>query len=329
MKRILIPMISIATLCFYGVAQEETNLVDPIEEYCKIIRERVGDPNLQQVNHAIQRLYELERLYYLDRRLTMPQGNQDALDLIRNLLREKLPGIAAFKTGQEFADWINTLPKKNSQVQNFFALKQSFQYLIMKGDERDLDLIPIPHWRSALAMRVAGTNLIDYSQFFDSTGIFRGSHDIIPSVTNTGRQAVYVVEILRQYWMNMELNEDGYRDRDKIPAELLTMVVWFDEDGKPVCNVDLAKYGLTMPELDVPNKPKMEGERPREPDKTHEPESPTNVVEAGRVTASRVAETEERLGETPLPYPWKLPLLIGTFVITGTIITWWCYFKRK
>ncbi|MCL1921145.1 MAG: hypothetical protein FWG50_08740, partial [Kiritimatiellaeota bacterium] len=38
--------------------------------------------------------------------------------------------------------------------------------------------------------------------------------------------------------------------------ELLTLVVWFDDGGNPVCNVDLAKYGLTMPDLDVPNRPK-------------------------------------------------------------------------
>jgi hypothetical protein len=47
-----------------------------------------------------------------------------------------------------------------------------------------------------------------------------------------------------------------FRDRTKIPTELLTLVVWFDDGGNPVCNVDLAKYGLTMPELDVPNRPK-------------------------------------------------------------------------
>ncbi|MCL1921522.1 MAG: hypothetical protein FWG50_10700 [Kiritimatiellaeota bacterium] len=36
------------------------------------------------------------------------------------------------------------------------------------------------------------------------------------------------------------------------------MVVWFDEDGNPVCNVDLAKYGLAMPEIDLPQKVKDE-----------------------------------------------------------------------
>ena len=55
--------------------------------------------------------------------------------------------------------------------------------------------------------------------------------------------------------------------------------MWFDNDGNPVYNVDLEKYGLTMPKLDVPNKPKgkekppppLEGELrhsvpPREPE---------------------------------------------------------------
>ncbi|MCL1919966.1 MAG: hypothetical protein FWG50_02645 [Kiritimatiellaeota bacterium] len=120
---------------------------------------------------------------------------------------------------------------------------------MMKGDARDLDIVG-DGFRDALAMRVAGTNIINYSP--PSSGMPAGSgwRGCTPSVTNTGPQGLYVEAILRQYWEKME-----ERNTAKVPPELLTLAVWFDDGGNPVCNVDLAKYGLTMPELDVPNRP--------------------------------------------------------------------------
>ena len=273
MKGILIPVVSMTVLCLHCAAQEEAKSAESIEEYCKVLEEQFDVPDFRQVNHAIQRIYELDGWH------SMSHGNPKALDLIRQLLREKLSGIAPFKTEREFVDWIGQVPKKNGQGQGF-SLLAPLRYLIVKGDERDLDLIPIPQWREKLEMRVAGTNLINYFQQFIEHGVVSsGMYDIVPSVTNAGPQAHYVLAILRQYWQKMDPPTDKYwginKDMSKIPAELLTMVVWFDEDGNPVCNVDLAKYGLTMPELGMPGKstgkadppvPPLEGERPREPE---------------------------------------------------------------
>ena len=136
---------------------------------------------------------------------------------------------------------------------------------MMKGDASDFDRVS-PSFRKPLAMRVAGTNLVNYHEP-DPLGW--NSPIIVPSVTNTGPQGRYIFEILYQYWKKLEIETriiDGrslpFRDRSKIPAELLTMVVSFDAGGNPVCNVDLTKYGLTMPVLDVPVKPQAEGGTP-------------------------------------------------------------------
>ncbi|MCL2103749.1 MAG: hypothetical protein FWH21_01625 [Kiritimatiellaeota bacterium] len=116
-------------------------------------------------------------------------------------------------------------------------------------------------------MRVAGTNLVDY---YEAAPQRPAGFRIVPSVTNNGPQGRYVFEVLSQYLKALEIEyREGdrnrpFRDASKIPAELLTMVVSFDAGGNPVCNVDLAKYGLTMPVLDVPVKPQAEGGTPED-----------------------------------------------------------------
>ena len=248
MKRILMAVINATTLCIHSTAQEEASPVETVEAYCKILAENFDASDLQQVNLAIQRICELDGWN------SMLQGNQEALDWARKVLR---------KEEQRFASW----------------------YLMMKGDARDLDIISSDNnYRDKLATRVAGTNLVDYHT--QSPHKYMDWFECFPSVTNTGPQGLYVQAILRQFWETLEIEThiiDGksysFRDRRKIPDELLTMVVWFDDDGNPVCNVDLEKYGLTMPILDVPNKPKgkekpsppLEGELrhsepPREPE---------------------------------------------------------------
>jgi len=82
--------------------------------------------------------------------------------------------------------------------------------------------------------------VFDYD-YTNLLSLYLGRNTFFPSVANTGPQAVYVREILYRFW------EMAGRDSAKIPKELLTMVISFDEDGNPVCSVDLAKYGLSMP----------------------------------------------------------------------------------
>jgi len=114
-------------------------------------------------------------------------------------------------------------------------------YLAVKGDGRDIETVS-KYAEDALAqllkMRVAGMNVFDFDCVFHYS---IGEPAFLPSVKNMGLQAVYVREILNRYW------EEVGMDSSKIPQELLTMVVSFDEDGNPVCNVDLAKYGLSVP----------------------------------------------------------------------------------
>jgi len=274
MRRILTLVISMVALCVHSATQEEARRVvreaiglavqphtpervelrkqmmpalqaldmhDVFSVYCEILAERFDDPNPEYVDIIMR------SLYYHDGFDAGSYGHQEALDWARKVVTEKNKG---------------------------FDRKVAMQYLLLKGDERDFGMVR-PTSRSLLAMRVAGTNLLfNPDPYPPGRSASPNVFFFAPSVTNTGPQGLYAEAILRQFWEQMKPDSEGYRDRDSIPTELLTMVVWFDEDGNPVCNVDLAKYGLTMPELDVPNKPKgkekpsppLEGERPREPE---------------------------------------------------------------
>ena len=199
--------------------------LDPEEAfpvYYKILEEKFDSP------HYVN--YIMRRFLAADGENLASYGYQEALDWARKVFREK-------ETGEGFDKATVIL------------------YLIQKGDERDIEIIPFPSLKEPLAIRVAGTNLVGHSRFtFVPLSIW---FSCLPSVTNTGPQALYVQAILRQYWENMEeshiLENERlvpFRDPSEIPAELLTMVVWFDEDGNPVCNVDLSKYGLSMPVIE-------------------------------------------------------------------------------
>jgi len=145
-------------------------------------------------------------------------------------------------------------------VGRFTMAGAAMEYVTWKGDASDIGRLPLVGDKASdnilvniLRTRVAGTNLFDNITIRDEFGnavplsaisSVGGWPPFIPSVANTGPQAVYVYEILKRY------SEKTESDPYKIPAELLTMVVWFDADGNPVTNVDLAKYGLSMPTLD-------------------------------------------------------------------------------
>jgi len=212
--------------------------------YLEMIAERPDDP--ATVNRMV-RWFNNHDGY--DR---ASHGNQKALDWARKILKSEDSRLNAYIAGE---------------------------YLMFKGDARDLDIIRgdaevlaefgvgnkkdfdifAGDFKETLAMRVAGTNIINYVSL--PTCMIPDYFNCIPSVTNTGPQGLYVQEILHQVWKTLEIEEcvfEGlsvslpFRDKSKIPPELITMVMWFDDDGNPVCNVDLAKYGLTMPEIDLP-----------------------------------------------------------------------------
>lgn len=92
--------------------------------------------------------------------------------------------------------------------------------------------------------RVAGTNMLTFMQARYHNWS-TNEPPFLPSVANTGPQAVYVYDLLKQALAK-------YGDATNIPPELVTMRVSFGADGSPVCNVDLAKYGLVLPDFDPP-----------------------------------------------------------------------------
>lgn len=127
-------------------------------------------------------------------------------------------------------------------------------YLSQKGDSGDLPLVEkyatLPSKlnfakqasRESLCIlrsRIFGTNILNFSQtryYHWSTN----SPPFLPSVANTGPQAVYVYDLLKQAL-------DKYGSATNIPPEILTLTVTFDAAGKPVCSIDQTKYGLVMP----------------------------------------------------------------------------------
>ena len=124
----------------------------------------------------------------------------------------------------------------------------AFRYLMFKGNVDDVGLAQY------VQMDAMTSNTLDRAHFPLRSAVeylqerrtesFFGTSGFLPSVTNTGPQAMYALAILRRAATQSEA-DGGWRS--DIPEELQTMVVTFDANGNPVCNVDLAKYGLSMP----------------------------------------------------------------------------------
>ena len=206
-----------------------------------------------------------------------------------------------------------------------YGAEGAITYLMRKGDASDLERLPnnetniiIRYSANAtLKARVEGINVL--------------SPDFIPSVANTGAQALYVREILQRYW-----KEQANQNLLKIPDELLAIIVSFDEDGNPVCNVDLAKYGLSMPVITP--KPEEEREHGTAPWNNntvtfpHLGETPPQAVNPPEPVVKRPGqETESPPPEQPTEPSANKTLtwfvVIAIAVIAG--ITVWKQIKRK
>ena len=307
MKKIVLTLIVMVTLCIHSATLEEARQV--IREYLDEsaegkYRDSHHQSSSKQYQQALSAWRAIDRDLKMSVYLGMIKENDDDLVFVCRML-----GLCSRDDGRDFTSYGNQealdWARKVLRSEEAFNKGTAVGYLLRKGDARDVDIIGgdvgyliddaeifdaigdnaelldiirrNPEFldmvkreknydtfyndcKTLLAMRVAGTNIINYVQY---PGGFweRGWYCCIPSVTNTGPQGLYVENILRQYWENMEAEtftfEDGsrpfsFKDRSKIPAEIQTLVVWFDDDGNPVCNVDLAKYGLTMPEIDLP-----------------------------------------------------------------------------
>ena len=258
MKKLLMMMTCVTTLCLYSATREEVRrLVSELFEQSAASGKPTPERD-ERINQLLPDLQVLEPddafpVYYkiLEEKFDVPQYVNCIMD---RFLRVDGDNLSSYGH-QEALDWARKLLREKKQNQGF-GIMTAVRYLIRKGDERDIEIIPpnLPSYREPLIARVAGTNLVCHP------AVTFGPFNVIPSVTNTGPQGLYVEKILRQFWENLDVearrNERLNPFESVMPAELRTMVVWFDENGNHVCNVDLAKYGLTMPTLDVP-KPKV------------------------------------------------------------------------
>jgi len=148
------------------------------------------------------------------------------------------------------------------------------------------------HCLDVLNARASGTNLLEGLDGKDYHGWSTNSPAFLPSVANTGPQAAYVYDLLKQALTK-------YGSTSNIPPELITMMVTFDADGQPVCNVDLPRYGLVMPDIAPP----VADDYVLLDSATKE-QQPSNEF----------AETKSTL--------WKTPLLLSFIVIGGVIMAW-------
>jgi len=219
MKKVVLLVTCMTTLCLYGSYYG----YDSVPWVCKQLETDIE--NLGEASRAINLLASI------DCSNLASEGEREALEWTRKYLERYPPEAVEAATRDD-----NTGLRKVSENARTWAL----DYLVGKGDERCIEIVSqySDTLAQVLKMRVAGMNVFDDDPVPLAS---LGTPAFLPSVKNTGPQAVYVREILYRSW------EEAGRDSSKIPQELLAMVVSFDEDDNPVCSVDLAKYGLTIP----------------------------------------------------------------------------------
>ena len=181
---------------------------------CELLPEHMGDS--YPVNQAMHRLIEI------DGKNTASHGDKEVLRLAREAASQDKPSVPA----------IQYLALKGDG--NDIAVLEKAKVWSHNGD--DLKLNSANAAIDVLKARANGTNVMGTSR--DPKTLYL---DFIPSVANTGPQALYVRYLLRK------AREMAERAPFKIPEELIKLTVSFDADGNPVSSVDLAKYGLSMP----------------------------------------------------------------------------------
>jgi len=217
MKKLLIMVIGMTTLYLQGSYFGYGNLP---EFYRKL---ETGMENLREASVSVSIIAQV------DCRNLASEGEKESLEWVRKYL-ERYPPEAVEAATRDDRTGLGSIESGRASA---------LEYLAVKGDGRYIGIVSqyaSDALASLLKMRVAGINVFDYDAV---PGL--GKPKFFPSVMNTGPQAVYVREILYRCW------EEAGRDSSKIPQELLTMTVSFGEDNNPICSVDLAKYGLSMP----------------------------------------------------------------------------------
>ena len=273
-----------------GQWQQDLETVGPqdIGAFKKLLEEEPGDNFTQNT--------VLSFVCKIDGCNMCSTGDKDVLEITREFLADKSNTV----------DWL--------------SVEYSLLYLSQKGDSRDLFLLekysklpsklPIIKKESVdclriLQARVSGTNVLEglETRYYNWS---TNSPPFLPSVANTGPQAAYVYDLLKQALKK-------YGSPENILPEILTLVVTLDADGKPSCSIDLAKYGLAMPALSV-----RQGKSSA---------APKQAGEGGMAAADQPAppctEAQEEMDEMVLPSSpvsrfW--PFLVGGVVFAALIL---------
>jgi len=131
-------------------------------------------------------------------------------------------------------------------LRNGVAPYMAFRYLSLKGDEKDIELFENAHEFPHGHHDYSAADALWLLRERQTENVFWCG--LYPSVANTGPQAVYLIEILKKISMKKEYLSYDESEALTMFWELAAMMeVSFDEDGTPVSNVDLAKYGVSMP----------------------------------------------------------------------------------
>ena len=216
----------------------------------------------------------------------LAQGDPDLLASVRRLLSVLLDDDKRHKTMSLMQGFYYLAKKGDARDFPLFEKRladpvlrqiQSEMSRDERGVQRDIYRIHSIPYR-ILQHRVAGTNIVNgsferdlypyYFRDYDNSSYTTNWLRFIPSVANTGPQAAYVyaameqavnlgrfeAEIILFLRTSIDERDDSYDDSPytmimHVAPELLTMRVWFDADGKAVCDVDLAKYGIDVPGL--------------------------------------------------------------------------------
>ena len=224
---------------------------------------------------------------------------------------------------------------KKDNIYETMAIRNALIYLCQKGTAHEVPImeryllrpdvqtneylrtsvVGMPH--RILQARVAGTNIVNgmfdsklYPYPLNGLGDAYTTNDIrfIPSVANTGPQATYVYQaFVRAIFKESRVdNEDFYNSMfNHIPPEMLTMQVWFDKEGNAVTDVDLSKYGVSVPGLGFATNapPNVRAEKP--------------VMEVSK---------DSKPPQAGSPRSWALPI-VGFLLSAAVIIS--IYFKRR
>jgi hypothetical protein len=230
---------------------------------------------------------------------------------------------------KEILAWMRkAIESDDRQTRNYASA-----YLEFKGsDAKDVELLRRygtvflrDDYGEILEQRIAGINVFDRG--FGNDIIDNRITRLHLSVANTGLQGRYAEAIL------MKARVLAGMDESKIPAEILTIVITFDEDGNPVSSVDLAKYGLSMPVITPKPDKYYRGEYktvfPHEVEATANTVAKTQNIETGMQKSKTENQDEDVKPETETPSPNHTWLYLVTAILILGIGGFYVWRKKK